>query len=103
MARETLVRIPAQADERSAYRAAIEIVGLGRSAEEECLGAGAQLEPAGAIRDGGIAVQQMPAMGQHEAGNVGLKSEVAGGVLVDPEPQGRVIGRASCRERVQIS
>src|ERR1017187_1303226 len=105
MARRALVRIPAQADEGSAYRAAIEIVGLGRSAEEECLGAGTQFEPAGAIRDGGIAVHQMPAMGQHETGNIGLKSEVASGVLVDPESQGRsdeVLG-ASRRVRGEVS
>src|ERR1035441_7236401 len=89
MARRALVRVPAQSHEGSAYSAAIEIGAFGRCAEEECLGAGTQFEPAGAIRDGGIAVHQMPAMGQHEAGNFGLKSEVASGVLVDPEPQGR--------------
>src|ERR1019366_194004 len=46
----------------------------------------------------------MPAMGQHETRNIGLKSEIASGVLVDPESQSRsdeVLG-ASRRVRGKV-
>src|SRR5260370_17800235 len=97
-----LVGVPADADEGSAGRAAVEIVGLGRGAEDECLGAGAQFEVPGAIGDAGIAVEQVEAMGQHETGYVGFKAEVASGVLVNAHSQSRWYLRFRALRRVRL-
>src|SRR5436309_1820244 len=84
-----LVRVPADAGEDAGQGTAVEVVLLGRGANVEELGPGADGEVTGADFHRGLGIEKLKPVREGEAAGVDLEVQVAAGVFVQAQSESR--------------